>query len=273
MAGRGTRLRGGGATSQGALPLVPALLLVLMGCAAPLQPQTAADRPDPPKLGACYVLTPEDAAATSSSVEPVPCTEPHTAETFAIGTLPSSTGEDYESTKHGTWVFQKCEAAFGKFLTADESLAMRVQLSWVWFRPSERGWDDGARWYRCDVVGGPSEAEKYAVLPTTAKGLFRARPPEEWLTCAQGPTVLKSEKVPCSEKHDWRAVTTIKLGEPKDPYPGDRLVEVRTRDFCSDSVGAWMNYPVDYEFGFTWFHEAEWQAGNRRSICWARIAR
>ena len=51
------------------------------------------------------------------------------------------------------------------------------------------------------------------------------------------------------------------------------LVEVRSRDFCSDSVGAWMNYPVDYEFGYTWFHEAEWQAGNRRSVCWSKTDR
>ena len=34
-------------------------------------------------------------------------------------------------------------------------------------------------------------------------------------------------RVPCSEPHSWRAVTTIKLGEPEDDYPGDRLVEVR----------------------------------------------
>ena len=30
------------------------------------------------------------------------------------------------------------------------------------------------------------------------------------------------------------------------------------------------NYPVDYDFGYTWFHEAEWEAGNRRSVCWAK---
>ena len=65
-------------------------------------------------------------------------------------------------------------------------------------------------------------------------------------------------------------MTTIVLGDPEDDYPGDRLVEVRTRDFCSRSVGAWLNYPVDYDYGYTWFHEAEWEAGNRRSICWAR---
>jgi hypothetical protein len=65
-------------------------------------------------------------------------------------------------------------------------------------------------------------------------------------------------------------VTTIVLGKADDDYPGDRLVEVRTRDFCSESVGAWLNYPVDYDYGYTWFHEAEWKAGNRRSICWAK---
>ena len=80
-------------------------------------------------------------------------------------------------------------------------------------------------------------------------------------------------KVPCTEPHQWRAVTTISLGGANDDYPGDRLVEVKTRDFCSDSVGAWLSYPVDYDFGYTWFHQAEWDAGNRRSVCWAKTDR
>jgi hypothetical protein len=32
-----------------------------------------------------------------------------------------------------------------------------------------------------------------------------------------------------------------------------------------------MNYPVGYEFGYTYFHEGEWEAGNRRTVCWAKI--
>ncbi len=262
---RRTRLRG--SATLLAL-LLPALLL--SACAAPLKPETAADKTTPPKLGACYRLTPADTAEASNVSAPVSCSKPHTAETFAVGTLPATTGKDYTSKAHGKWILPTCERAFQRFLSVDESLSMRVQLSWAWFRPSERGWDNGARWYRCDVVGGVAEAKQFAELPTTAKGLFQARPPEQWLTCALGETVLKSKKLPCSDKHNWRAVTTIKLGEPKDAYIGDRLSEVRTRDFCSDWVGAWMNYPVEYEFGYTWFHEAEWQAGNRRSICWAK---
>ena len=88
--------------------------------------------------------------------------------------------------------------------------------------------------------------------------------------CAQGATVDGSVKVPCSEKHNWRAVTTIVLGDASADYPGDRAVQARTKDFCSKSVGAWLDYPVDYDFGYSWFQGPEWNAGNRRSVCWAR---
>ena len=65
-------------------------------------------------------------------------------------------------------------------------------------------------------------------------------------------------------------MTTIKLGEQGDPYPGDRLVQVHDPRLLLGLRGRLASYPVDYDFGFTWFHEAEWEAGNRRSVCWAR---
>ena len=55
--------------------------------------------------------------------------------------------------------------------------------------------------------------------PADGKGLLLGEPDDEWLACADGPTVAGSPKVPCSEPHDWRAVTTIKLGEPERPLP------------------------------------------------------
>ncbi len=90
--------------------------------------------------------------------------------------------------------------------------------------------------------------------------------------CALGDTVDDSIKLPCTQAHDWRAVSTIKLGEAADPYPGDKASEATTKDYCSQSVGAWLGYPVDYDFGYTWFHQAEWDAGNRRSVCWAKTS-
>jgi hypothetical protein len=246
------------------------LALVATACGNPLRHDTDADRLTPPKAGACRDLTPDDVHEPTNSSPVVPCTEGHTAQTFVVGTLPDSTGSAYGDKRHGAYVFTTCNQAFRTFLGVDESLAMRVRLSWAWFRPSEKGWARGARWFRCDLVGGPEGAKKLTDLPEDAQGLFATALPDQWLSCARGGTFARSTKVPCSESHDWRAVTTIKVGQPADPYPGDRIVQVRSSDLCSRWVAAWLHYEPDYEYGFTWFHEAEWSTGNRRSICWAR---
>lgn len=248
--------------------LLLALALLASSCGG--HRETEADRLTPPTQGACRDLSASDLDQPSNASPVVPCSKRHTAQTFAVGTLPASTGSSYADKRHGRFVFDACTKAFRDFLGVDESLAMRIQLSWAWFRPSQRGWDRGARWYRCDVVGGADGARTLRPLPADAHGLFSTDLPDTWLTCARGTTVPRSTKVPCSEKHDWRAVSTIKVGQPQDPYPGDRIVEVRSRDRCSDWVAAWTNYAPDFDFGYTWFHEAEWSTGNRRSICWAR---
>ena len=253
--------------------LVSALLVVPGGCSGG-STGSADEGPvsvEPPELGACRLLTPEDIQQPSNDSEPVPCEEKHTAETFAVGEFPDDvSGDDIDDPALGGYVFDTCEKKFRRFLGGDESMVMRATVTWAWFRPSDEAWDKGARWWRCDVVGGGEQSTSLVSLPETAKGILLGRPDDRWMVCVNGPTVADSVKIPCSEKHTWRAVTTIVLGDEKDPYPGDRLVEVRTRDFCQDSVGAWMNYPVDYDYGYTWFHEAEWKAGNRRSICWAK---
>ena len=249
--------------------LLPLLLLVLGACSA-----GGSDGPvsvESPKVGACRQLTPGDIKATSNDSPTVPCTGRHTAETFAVGEFPADVAaDDIDDPSLGAHVFDVCRQKFGKFLGGDESMVMRATVTWAWFRPSEAAWKQGARWWRCDVVGGGEQSKALVQLPKTAKGILLGKVSDRWMVCVNGPSVSEAPKIPCSRRHTWRAVTTIVLGGAKDPYPGDRLVESRTRDFCSESVGAWLNYPVDYDFGYTWFHEAEWQAGNRRSICWAR---
>ena len=250
-----------------------AVVLVLTACGEQQQGSNTdpdqVDSVETPQLGACRVLRPDDVALPSNATRIVDCQDSHTAQTFAVGQLPDELEDaDYDDEELGAFAYETCGKKFMGFLGADESLAMRTVLSWAWFRPSEKAWDDGARWYRCDVVGGGDGSTSYVELPEKTEGLL-LKPDDRWMVCADGATI-NSERVPCSEKHSWRAVTTIVLGDPGDEYPGDKVAESRTRSFCSDSVGAWLNYPVDYDFAYTWFHEAEWQAGNRRSVCWAR---
>lgn len=252
--------------------------LLLAGCSATSEGSDAdpdqVDAVEAPELGACRVLTPEDVAEPTNATRTVDCSEEHTAQTFAVGQLPARFDDAaYDDEELGGFAYRACSSRFERFLGADESLAMRTVVSWAWFRPSKEAWARGARWYRCDVVGGGDRSGTYVALPHDARGLLQGRRDDRWLVCAQGATVASGARVPCTEPHTWRAVTTIKLGEAEDDYPGDRLVEVRTRDFCDKSVGAVLGYPVTYDFAYTWFHEAEWEVGNRRSICWARTDR
>ena len=224
-----------------------------------------------PDLGACRVLTPDDVHQPSNDSPTVPCRQAHTAQTYAVGTLPEQFDDaSYDDTQVATYAYRICAQKFIQFTGADESMAMRTILSWVWFGPGSDAWKSGARWYRCDVIGGGDQTRSYVDLPTTVRGLLLGRPKDAWMVCAQGTTVSGSVKLPCNQKHDWRAVTTIVLGDADTAYPGDHAVQVRTRDFCSKSVGAWLDYPVDYDFGYSWFGNDVWVAGNRRSVCWAR---
>ncbi len=244
-------------------------LLPLVGCGG----ETASDRKTAPEVGACRDLSAAALARSSNDAKVVACSTKHTAQTFLVSRLPRSTGTSYDDKRHSRFVYDTCTKAFGEYLGADESMVMRSRLSWAWFRPSTRGWDRGARWFRCDVVGGPEGASKLRALPTEARGMFTNDLPDAWFTCARGESVASGTKVPCSEAHTWRAVTTIKIGQPADTYPGDRLAEVRSRELCKESIRGWLGYPPDFEFGYSWFRKDHWDGGNRRAICWARTTK
>ncbi len=274
---RGSRARTVRSTRTAvALAVTVVLAGLLTGCSdsAGADPDADPDQVDavePPAVDECRLLTKEEVAAPTNATRTVACTQQHNAQTYAVGELPDDLDDaGYDDAEVGTFAYETCSGKLRTFLGADESSSLRTVLSWAWFRPSETAWDEGARWYRCDVVGGSEQIADLVPLPASAEGLLQGRPADRWLVCASGASFADAVRHPCDEPHDWRAVTTIKLGEVEDPYPGDRLSEVRSRDYCSRSVQAYLNYPVDFGYAYTWFHEAEWDAGNRRSVCWAR---
>lgn len=261
----------------GAFALSVAALLALGGCGNGLPANIDPDQVDAvtaPADGACRVLEPADVHHASNAVRTVSCSKPHTAETYAVGELPADLADAaYDSREVARDIYRSCTDAFAKHLGADESVAMRTVLSWAEFQPSEKAWKKGARWYRCDLVGANDAvtAARFPDLPPTTRNLLRgSKPPDRWMICARGNSIGTSTKVPCTHKHNWRAATTIKVGEPDEAYPGDRAIEVKTREYCHSSISAWLNYALDFQYAYTWFHEAEWEAGIRRSVCWAR---
>ncbi|GGO86455.1 hypothetical protein GCM10011584_08800 [Nocardioides phosphati] len=260
----------------GAFALSLAALLLTSGCGPGLGADVDPDQVDAvsaPSRGACRVLDAHDVRLTTNATRTVSCSKRHTAETYAVGELPAALDHAaYDSEEVALAGYRACNDAFAEHLGADESVVMRTVLTWRWFRPSEKAWKKGARWYRCDLLAGTTAAgHDLPALPRRTEGLLHSsKPADRWMVCGRGPSVSTSRKVPCSRPHDWRAATTIKVGEPGEAYPGDREIEVKTHEYCRTSISAWLNYAVDFQFGYTWFHKDEWEAGNRRSVCWAR---
>ncbi|WP_158604392.1 septum formation family protein [Nocardioides mangrovicus] len=246
------------------------LAVVAAGCGTTAPARTAA-----PADGTCRSLTPRDVARSNNDSPRVACSRRHTAQTYLVGRFPASLRRAaYGSSALGRYVYGVCQPAFVAHLGGDESIALRSLFSWAWFGPSKPAWAARARWFRCDVVGGPEDARAYRSLPRTTAGALAARPPEDWMACARGTRLAGAPRVPCSQAHTWRAVTTIKVGQPQDAWPGERIAQVRSQQFCSDSVGGWLGYPTtDYRYGSSVVREADWAAGERRSVCWAATTR
>lgn len=251
------------------------LALACLGCsesgAQPGADPAQVNAMEAPRNHACRDLTKADLEQPTNATRTVSCSAPHNAQTYASGDLPEEFDDvELDDTSLGEWAYDKCSNALEKHLGATESALMRSMISWVWYSPSEDAWDDGARWYRCDLVGGGRGGAVQTDLPTDTKNLFRSKHVDDrWMVCARGKDV-NGVKVPCSKPHTWRAVTTIKLGEPADEYPGKQAVVEKTSSYCEESVNAWLGYPDSYDYGYTWFGADDWKAGNRLSVCWAR---
>src|SRR5206468_2323518 len=126
----------------------------LSGCFGGSGGDGAAGAASAPDVGACRLLAPADVARPTNATQTVPCTQRHTAQTYAVKTLPSEfDSASYDDPDVATYAYRTCTQGFRDFTGADESLSMRTILSWAWFRPSTSAWADGARWYRCDVIG------------------------------------------------------------------------------------------------------------------------
>ncbi len=224
----------------------------------------------PPEKGACRELTQHDLTLANNDSPVVDCSKQHTAETYLVGTFPASLDNyDINDPALGSYVHDVCQTGFLTYTGASNSLSLRTLLTWVWFRPTTSDWKKGARWFRCDVVGGGAQSTQLLDLPLTVRGILIGNPDDAWMACAKGDSIDGSVKVPCSSDHNWRAVSTVVLGGVDDPYPGDAEVIQKTSQFCHDSVSAWLGYPAEFDFGYTWFDQNKWDAGNRRSVCWA----
>jgi hypothetical protein len=235
--------------------------------ATPSTPPPTATAAPRPRDGACYRLDLDEAVAPTSAVPPVPCSRPHTALTYAVGTLDTVVDGHLlavDSRRVQEQPARSCPSRLASFLGATADDLRLSMLRPVWFTPTVAESDAGADWFRCDVIAlagndrlapltGRLTGARYAMCGTTEPG----RP--------------AFERVGCGSRHAWRAVRTVPLGAqagPRGAYPGAATVRAAGAEICKDTGQRASSDRLNFSWGYEWPSARQWSGGQTYGRCW-----
>jgi hypothetical protein len=236
-------------------------------------PSTAAPPPTPPRAGACYALSFTAATAVSADAAPVPCSRPHTAVTMYVGsadiiedghliTMDSARVADHLSTV--------CPRRLAAYVGGDREDRRLARLQAVWFTPTAEQAQQGAVWFRCDLVALAGN-DRLVPLPRQARGMLdRAGMLDRYGTCGTAaPDQRSFHRVACAERHTWRAVTSIDL-PPRARYL-DKDVTATADARCKDIAASRASNSLKYSWSFEWPARKAWRSGQHWGLCWLPV--
>lgn len=232
-------------------------------------PSATATVPAAPPAHACYALSFTEAAAPTTTRPPVPCKAAHTAETIRVGTIrPVVDGHllAVDSDTVQQQVADRCRNALAAHVGGDEETRRLSRLTVVWFTPSLAQSDQGALWFRCDLVALAGH-DQLAPLPRSTRQVLADRAAlDRFGTCGTtSPASPKFQRVICSTPHSWRARATIDL--PHTKYLG-KAAGAAADSSCHDTEARLASDILKLQWSFEWPTRDQWKAGQRYGYCW-----
>lgn len=209
-----------------------------------------------PAVGDCFFTTVIGRSPYNGSAEDaerVPCEEEHTAETIAVGQLAESAVRPHSTSDETRQLYNECEQAAEDFLGVPWRSTYTYLVLSV---PSRSAWEDGARWYRCDLT---RNRDFFLRSPDRTTGSLRGN--TEPITCltwfATETTLDNIEPSECDVPHQGELAGVFRVPEGSDYSDIDGLMadfhdrcERATLDFLGanqlpDGVGYWFFYPYE----------------------------
>ncbi|MDQ1103456.1 septum formation family protein [Nocardioides zeae] len=278
-----SRLRHPAATTA-ATAVVLALTTALAGCsggsdddatatpstsATPTATPTTAAPAERPAAGACYDLGFEEALAPTTTSEAVDCAADHTAQTYAVGQLATYAdghllAVDDPAVQAGLGA--TCRSSLAEYVGGDTDALRLSVLRAVWFSPSIEASDAGEDWYRCDVIAVVDDAT-LGTLPPTMEGALGGDGLDSLGLCGTAaPGADGFRRIACGLEHTWRAIDVVDLGSS---YPGEDAAAAAGSAQCQSAAGELAADVLDYEWGYEWPTQEQWDAGQTYGLCWA----
>lgn len=240
---------------------------------APSPTQTAAPAPG---ADACYQLVAADVDRAHNESTPVPCTSRHTSQTYVVDTLAAATigdPQDIDGDALLAAAEQRCRSALPEQVGGSAKDRALSRVTFAWFVPSEAEIAKGADWVRCDVVASRDDTD-LATLPRSSKDLLAPDEAlERWGICARATAAElqagKGQRM-CAVTHNWRAVSTYRLGDADAAWPGEKSVGGRILQRCEKPVRAFLDDSTGaVTVGWLPPTSAQWAQGRRSGLCWA----
>ncbi len=239
----------------------------------PSEAATPAVVPRAPRAKACYRLTGAELTKPTNASTPVPCASRHTAQTIYVGTLDMVV--DGHSVAVDSATVQKqlsttCPRKLAAYVGGSATARDLSRFNVVWYSPTLEQSDQGADWFRCDLIAFAAQ-DQLAALPGTArlKGVLgSAAALDEFGLCGtSAPGARGFQRVICGRGHTWRAIDTIGLpGGPR--YPGTATVRKAGDSDCKDLAQARSDNSLKYRYGWEWPTREQWDRGQRFGYCW-----
>lgn len=236
----------------------------------PTETQSTATPAPAPRESACSRLDYAEAVAPNTRGRTVPCSEPHTAQTFLVGSLDLVADGHLlavDSDRAQEQATETCRDAVDEHVGASPEAMRLTMVEAVWFTPSMEEALHGADWVRCDVVA-VSGGRQLVELPEDSEGMLASEPGlSSYAMCGTAqPSADDFSRVVCSARHSWRAVASVDL--PGAAYPTAEQAADVMESRCRDVARERADDPLE----FTWAEERptreQWEAGRRYGLCW-----
>ena len=135
--------------------------------------------------------------------------------------------------------------------------------SFAFFVPTERDYQDGARWFRCDAVVEPLAAERTSI-DGTLKDVYAKPLPVSYRLCE----ARLGQPVACDQEHEIEYLASVLL-ETVNQFPtqkGDIQVTAACRGPLLTALGL-TEERTDLVFGYLLPTQEAWDAGSKGATC------
>jgi hypothetical protein len=224
-----------------------------------------------PEVGDCHRMSYDAAVAPTARNRTVRCDRPHTAETFRVGRLDTVVGGRLlavDSDQVQQQVATDCPQRLAAYVGGNEEQRRLSMLRAVWFTPTVEQSDAGAAWFRCDAVALAEDSRLLDLEGSLEGALDTETGRQRYGLCGTAqPGTDGFRRVACGAPHTWRALRTVTF--PGEDYPGEQAVARSGETPCRNAARGAAGDPLDFQWGYEWPTEEQWEAGRSWGVCWA----